>query len=96
MGLSTGCELGSGVGLLGVTALACWGTGLLGGGGLGVGGFGFGGWAGLGGAFLGSLGLQQLGLFVWLTPLPVQPQQTKRCQISSAKVPVDLPSRLSL
>ena len=53
MGLSTGCELGSGGGRLGVTALACWGTGLLGGGGLGVGGFGFGAGGGLGMAFLG-------------------------------------------
>ena len=55
MGLSTGCELDSGGGRLGVTALACCGTGLLGGGGLGAGGFGFGGCAGLGGAFLGLI-----------------------------------------
>jgi hypothetical protein len=39
VGLSTGCELGSGGGLLGVTTLACWGTGLLGGGGFGAGDF---------------------------------------------------------
>ena len=53
VGLSTGCELGSGGGLLGVTILACCGTGLLAGGGLGVGGFGFGAGGGLGMAFLG-------------------------------------------
>ncbi len=61
MGLSTGCELGSGGGLLGVTNLACWGTGLLGGGGLGVGGFGL----GAGGIFSGAfLGLNFFGLGV--------------------------------
>ena len=53
VGLSTGCELGSGGGLLGATDLACGGTGLLGGGGLGVGGFGLGAGGGLGMAFLG-------------------------------------------
>jgi hypothetical protein len=53
VGLSTGCELGSGEGLLGATVL-CWGgTGLLAGSGLGVGGFGFGAGGGLGMAFLG-------------------------------------------
>ena len=61
MGLSTGCELGSGGGLLGVTALACCGTGLLGGGGFGAGGFGLGA-----GGFFGTifLGLILLGLGV--------------------------------
>jgi len=61
VGLSTGCELGSGGGLLGVTALACWGTGLLGGGGFGAGGFGLGA-----GGFFGTifLGLILLGLGV--------------------------------
>ena len=53
MGLSTGCELGNGEGLLGATDLACGGTGLLAGSGLGVGGFGFGAGGGLGMAFLG-------------------------------------------
>ena len=53
VGLSTGWEVGSGGGLLGVTILACWGTGLLGGGGLGAGGFGFGAGGALGMAFLG-------------------------------------------
>ena len=61
MGLSTGCELGSGGSLLGVTTLACWGTGLLGGGGFGAGGFGLGA-----GGFFGTifLGLVLLGLGV--------------------------------
>ena len=53
VGLSTGCELGNGEGLLGATDLGCGGTGLLAGGGLGVGGFGFGAGGGLGMAFLG-------------------------------------------
>ena len=51
VGMSTGCELGNGEGLLGATDLACGGTGLLAGGGLGGSGFGAGG--GLGIAFLG-------------------------------------------
>jgi hypothetical protein len=61
VGLSTGCELGSGGGLLGFTTLACWGTGLFGGGGLGAGGFGLGA-----GGFFGTifLGLILLGLGV--------------------------------
>lgn len=63
VGLSTGCELGSGGGLLGVTILACWGTGLLGGGGLGAGGFGLGA-GGFLGAGLGGLILLGLGLGV--------------------------------
>ena len=50
MGLSTGCELGSGGGLLGVTTLAWWDTGLLGGDGLGAGGFGSGA-----GGFFGTI-----------------------------------------
>ena len=53
VGLSTGCELGNGEGLLGATVLCCGGTGLLAGGGLGVGDFGFGAGGGLGMAFLG-------------------------------------------
>ena len=36
VGLSTGCELGNGEGLLGATDLACGGTGLLAGGGIGI------------------------------------------------------------
>ena len=61
VGLSTGCELGNGEGLLGATDLACGGTGLLAGGGLGVGGFGL----GAGGAFgMGFFGLNFLGLGV--------------------------------
>ena len=36
VGLSTGCELGNGEGLLGATVLCCGGTGLLAGGGLGM------------------------------------------------------------
>ena len=36
VGLSTGCELGNGEGLLGATDLCCGGTGLLAGGGLGM------------------------------------------------------------
>jgi hypothetical protein len=61
VGLSTRCELGSGEGLLGVTILACCGTGLFGGGGLGAGGFGLGA-----GGFFGTifLGLILLGLGV--------------------------------
>ena len=50
MGLSTGCELGSGEGLLGVTDLGCGGTGLFAWGGFGVGGFGFGA-----GGFFGTI-----------------------------------------
>ena len=61
VGLSTGWELGNGEGLLGVTILACWGTGLLGGGGLGAGGFGFGAGGALG---MGFLGLNFFGLGV--------------------------------
>ena len=53
VGLSTGCELGNGEGLLGTTDLGCGGTGLLAGGGLGIGDFGFGAGGGLGMAFLG-------------------------------------------
>ena len=53
VGLSTGCELGNGEGLLEATDLGCGGTGLLAGGGLGVGDFGFGAGGGLGIAFLG-------------------------------------------
>ena len=61
MGLSTGCELGSGGGLLGLTTRAGWVTGLLGGGGFGAGGFGLGA-----GGFFGTifLGLILLGLGV--------------------------------
>ena len=61
VGLSTGCELGNGEGLLGATDLCCCGTGLLAGGGLGVGGFGLGAWGALG---MGFLGLNFLGLGV--------------------------------
>ena len=53
MGLSTGCELGNGEGLLGATVLGCGGTGLFAGGGLGVGDFVLGAGGGLGIAFLG-------------------------------------------
>ncbi len=53
VGLSTGCELGNGEGLLGATDFGWGGTGFLGGGGWGVGGFGFGAGGGLGMAFLG-------------------------------------------
>ena len=53
VGLSTGCELGIGEGLLGATDLGFGCTGLLAGGGLGVGGFGLGAGGGLGMAFLG-------------------------------------------
>ena len=53
VGLSTGCELGNGAGLLGANDLGCGGTGLFAGGGFGVGGFGFGAGGGLGMAFLG-------------------------------------------
>ena len=55
VGLSTGCELGNGEGLLGATDLCCGGTGLLAGGGLGVGGFGFGTGGFFGMAFLGLI-----------------------------------------
>ena len=53
VGLSTGCELGNGEGLLGATDLCCGGTGLLAGGGLGVGDFVLGAGGGLGIVFLG-------------------------------------------
>jgi len=53
VGLSTGCELGNGEGLLGATDLCYGGTGLLAGGGLGVGCFGLRAGGGLGIAFLG-------------------------------------------
>ena len=53
VGLSTGCELGNGEGLLGATVLDCGGTGLFAGGGLGVGDVVLGAGGGLGIAFLG-------------------------------------------
>ena len=61
VGLSTGCELGNGEGLLGATDLGCGGTGLFAGGGFRVGGFGLGA-----GGFFGTIffGFTLLGLGV--------------------------------
>jgi len=55
VGLSTGCELGSGEGLRGGTVRTCLGIGLFGGGGFGAGGFGFGVCVFFGPIFLGLI-----------------------------------------